>query len=98
MQQELKQRNGYKIITFPGVAQVFYGDESSRSLIVEGTEGDATCALFMNWERHSVKSCYKKALLHWQKTGSSEKPPSLLAGVHKKLAHSPILFNVSRRL
>jgi hypothetical protein len=45
MQQELKQRNGYKVITFPGVAQVFYGDESSRSLIVEGTKAMQLCAL-----------------------------------------------------
>jgi hypothetical protein len=49
------------------------------------------CALFMNWGRHSVKSCYTKALLHCKKLDSSGKPPSI-AGVHKKLAHSPILF------
>jgi alpha-amylase len=97
MQQELKQRNGYKIITFPGVAQVFYGDESSRSLIVEGTEGDATCALYELGETFS-QILLQKSTFTLAKTGSSEKPPSLLAGVHKKLAHSPILFNVSRRL
>jgi alpha-amylase len=27
---------------FLRVAQVFYGDESARSLVVEGTQGDAT--------------------------------------------------------
>jgi hypothetical protein len=41
--------------------------------------------------RHSVKSCYKKALLHWKKLDSSVKPP-LLPVFTKKLAHSPILF------
>jgi hypothetical protein len=40
MQQELKTKKRLQISYFPGVAQVFYGDESSRSLIVEGTEGD----------------------------------------------------------
>jgi hypothetical protein len=27
---------------FLRIAQVFYGDESARSLVVEGTQGDAT--------------------------------------------------------
>jgi alpha-amylase len=31
--------------TFSGIAQVFYGDESARSLVVEGTQGDATLRL-----------------------------------------------------
>jgi alpha-amylase len=36
--------------TFSGIAQVFYGDESARSLVVEGTQGDATLRSFMNWD------------------------------------------------
>jgi alpha-amylase len=33
---------GTKLLLSPGIAQVFYGDESARSLVVEGTQGDAT--------------------------------------------------------
>jgi hypothetical protein len=58
MQQELKQRNGYKLCFSPGVAQVFYGDESS-SLIVEGTEGDATLRAL-----YELGKTFSQILLH----------------------------------
>ena len=33
-----------------GTSQVYYGDESARSLVIEGTIGDATLRSFMNWD------------------------------------------------
>jgi hypothetical protein len=39
---------------FLRIAQVFYGDESARSLVVEGTQGDATLRSFMNWDAKKI--------------------------------------------
>jgi alpha-amylase len=45
----------YKTLLSPGIAQVFYGDESARSLVVEGTQ-DATLRSFMNWDAIKKRS------------------------------------------
>jgi alpha-amylase len=53
---------------FLRIAQVFYGDESARSLVVEGTQGDATLRSFMNWD--AIKNNPEtKTLSHWRKLG-----------------------------
>ena len=39
-----------KLLLCPGASQVYYGDESARSLVIEDTQGDATLRSFMNWE------------------------------------------------
>jgi alpha-amylase len=57
----------YKTFTFSGIAQVFYGDESARSLVVEGTQGDATLRSFMNWDAIK-KSWDKKNTVALEKT------------------------------
>jgi alpha-amylase len=49
-----------------GIAQVFYGDESARSLVVEGTQGDATLRSFMNWDAIKKILRQKKTLSHWK--------------------------------
>jgi len=38
-----------KLLLSAGTAQIYYGDESARNLIVEGTQGDATLRSKMNW-------------------------------------------------
>jgi alpha-amylase len=83
-----------KLLLSPGVAQVFYGDESGRSLIVEGTEGDATLRSFMNWEDIQSNPATQKALLHWQKLGQFRKNhPSIGAGVHQEITTQPYTFS-----
>jgi hypothetical protein len=52
---------------FLRIAQVFYGDESARSLVVEGTQGDATLRSFMNWDAIKKDPETKKTLTHWRK-------------------------------
>ena len=41
--------SGTKLLLAPGISQVYYGDESARSLDIEGTQGDATLRSNMNW-------------------------------------------------
>jgi alpha-amylase len=83
-----------KLLLSPGVAQVFYGDESARSLVVTGTEGDATLRSFMNWEDIQSNPETQKALLHWQKLGQFRKNhPSVGAGIHKQISAQPYTFS-----
>ena len=42
--------SGTKLLLAPGISQVYYGDESARSLDIEGATGDATLRSNMNWE------------------------------------------------
>lgn len=83
-----------KLLLSPGVAQVFYGDESARSLVIQGTEGDATLRSFMNWEDIQSNSETQKGLLHWQKLGQFRKNhPSIGAGIHKEITAKPYTFS-----
>jgi alpha-amylase len=83
-----------KLLLSPGLAQVFYGDESARSLIVEGTEGDATLRSFMNWEDIRSDPKTQKALLHWQRLGQFRKHhPSIGAGIHQQITAQPYTFS-----
>ena len=89
---------GTKLLLCPGAAQVYYGDESSRSLVIEGTEGDATLRSFMNWneqESDASRGGYKvkEVLVHWQKLGQFRAAhPAVGAGKHQMISESPYLF------
>ena len=77
----------------PGTSQVYYGDESVRSLVIEGTEGDATLRSFMNWEELENNSETKTVLAHWQKLGQFRaKHPAVGAGVHQIVTEEPYVF------
>ncbi|CAM2839072.1 alpha-amylase family glycosyl hydrolase [Flavobacterium frigoris] len=83
-----------KLLLSPGVAQVYYGDESARSLVIEGTQGDATLRSFMNWDAIKVNSETKKTLAHWRKLGKFRKNhPAIGAGVHKEITAQPYSFS-----
>jgi alpha-amylase len=83
-----------KLFLSPGLAQVFYGDESARPLIIEGTKGDATLRSFMNWEDIQSNPETQKSLLHWQKLGQFRKNhPSIGAGVHQEISTQPYTFS-----
>ncbi|MGC6431669.1 MAG: alpha-amylase family glycosyl hydrolase [Jejuia sp.] len=80
-----------KLLLCPGASQVYYGDESARSLVVEGTEGDATLRSFMNWKELEVN---KPILEHWQKLGQFRaNHPAVGAGVHHMISKAPYLFS-----
>ncbi|MBO0322456.1 alpha-amylase [Muricauda sp. CAU 1633] len=82
------------LLLTPGASQVYYGDETSRSLIIEGTQGDATLRSFMNWEELDSLPEIQKAHKHWQKLGQFRRNhPAVGAGKHKRLAKSPYVFS-----
>jgi alpha-amylase len=82
-----------KLLLSPGTSQVYYGDESARSLIIDGTEGDATLRSFMNWDEISNNETTKTVLTHWQKLGQFRaKHPAVGAGIHQMITQSPYTF------
>ncbi|MBS2100197.1 alpha-amylase family glycosyl hydrolase [Carboxylicivirga linearis] len=89
---------GTKLILCPGSSQVYYGDESARSLIVDGAVGDANLRSLMNWDdlkdNTSVNGVPVKDILHhYQKLGKFRaEHPSIGAGVHTILKSSPYYF------
>lgn len=81
-----------KLLLTPGISQIYYGDETKRSLIIEGTNGDATLRSFMNWDMMNDAET-KKLLAHWQKLGQFRKAhPAIGAGTHKMISESPYVF------
>ncbi len=89
---------GTKLLLCPGSSQVYYGDESGRSLDIEGTVGDATLRSYMNWDElqsnATVNGVEVQAILaHWQKLGRFRVAhPSVGAGVHQQISASPYYF------
>jgi alpha-amylase len=89
---------GTKLLLCPGTSQVYYGDETFRSLEIQGTQGDATLRSFMNWnelitnaERNGFKT--QEVLAHWQKLGRFRlEHPAVGAGTHMMLTTEPYTF------
>ena len=82
-----------KLLLCPGASQVYYGDESARSLVVEGTVGDATLRSFMNWEAIDNNPETQHILLHWQKLGKFRaNHPAIGAGMHQMITEEPYVF------
>ncbi|MBU2525422.1 MAG: alpha-amylase [Bacteroidetes bacterium] len=79
-----------KLLLAPGTSQIYYGDESARPLIIEGTEGDATLRSNMNWnEAH-----FNETILVWQKLGVFRRDhPAVGAGKHQMISESPYVFS-----
>ncbi len=85
-----------KLLLSPGISQTYYGDESARPLIIEGTEGDATLRSFMNWSDIQNNPETQKLLLHWQKLGQFRKNhPAVGAGIHALIEAKPYVFSRS---
>ena len=84
---------GTKLLLAPGTSQIYYGDESARSLVIEGTKGDATLRSFMNWNAIENDSNTQKVLKHWQKLGQFRaKHPAIGAGSHQMINQKPYVF------
>ena len=82
-----------KLILAPGTSQIYYGDESARSLLIEGTVGDATLRSFMNWNDFNSNDDSKAILKHWQKLGQfRQNHPAIGAGIHQMLTEKPYVF------
>lgn len=87
-------RTANVLLLTPGASQVYYGDESSRDLTIEGAVGDATLRSFMNWKDQDSLPGTKNILAHWQKLGKFRKNhPAIGAGKHKRLSKKPYVFS-----
>ena len=75
----------------PGASQIYYGDELARSLIIEGTQGDATLRSSMDWSQVESNA---DVLAHWQKLGRFKSDhPAVGAGTHAKISDAPYTFS-----
>ena len=82
-----------KLLLSPGTSQVYYGDESARSLVIEGTSGDATLRSFMNWDDIKNNPKTQEVLKHWQKLGQFRaNHPAIGAGTHQMITQNPYVF------
>ena len=85
-----------KLLLAPGISQVYYGDESARSLDIAGTQGDATLRSNMNWNDIQTNNQTQKLLLHWQKLGRFRaNHPAIGAGIHQIISTKPYVFSRS---
>jgi len=85
-----------KLLLCPGTSQVYYGDESARTLIVDGAIGDANLRSNMNWDEIESNEKTKEVLSHWQKLGRfRSNHPSVGAGVHRMISENPYIFQRS---
>ena len=86
-----------KLLLSPGIAQIYYGDETARRLD-EKAEGDAKLRSFMNWESLSDRTTQAN-LQHWQKVGQfRKKHPAVGAGIHQQISASPYVFSRGMKL
>lgn len=86
--------SGTKLLLAPGISQVYYGDESARSLDIEGTQGDATLRSNMNWDAIANDNKTKEVLTHWQKLGLfRKKHPAVGGGIHQMISQTPYVFS-----
>ena len=87
-------RSANVLLLTPGASQIYYGDETARGLVIEGTVGDATLRSFMNWDELDSVEHTKSVLSHWQKLGRfRQHHPAVGAGRHKRLSRSPYVFS-----
>ena len=89
---------GTKLMLCPGGVQIYYGDETARSLTVKA-DGDASLRSYMNWaqleEDQEVNGISRKEILrHWQKLGSFRRDNiSVGAGRHQMISSNPYVFS-----
>ena len=83
-----------RLLLAPGAAQIYYGDELARPLIIEGTQGDATLRSFMNWEDLDDNQQTAKILNYWQGLGQFRaRHMAIGAGVHQQISEAPYTFS-----
>lgn len=88
-----------KLLLAPGAAQIYYGDESCRNLVIEGAAGDATLRGPMNWdqieENASVNGFRVQEVWdHYAKLGQFRREhPSVGAGKHRLISTAPYVFS-----
>lgn len=85
---------GTKLLLSPGISQIYYGDETGRSLIVAGAEGDANLRSNMNWDEMTISKSPQYVLTHYQKLGKFRaNHPAIGAGKHQMISAKPYWFS-----
>ena len=85
---------GTRLLLAPGGAQIYYGDELARPLVVPGAKGDANLRSFMNWEDLERGGATTVVLRHWRTLGRFRRAhPAVGAGVHRTLQARPYIFS-----
>jgi alpha-amylase len=85
-------RSAAQLLLAPGGAQIYYGDEIGRSLIVPGTKGDTTLRSVYDW-RAAARPQTRALMAHWQRLGRfRQRHLAIGAGRHVELALQPFTF------
>jgi len=85
---------GTRLLLAPGIAQIYYGDEVARPLVIEGVEGDANLRSVMDWEEIKSNSDKQKLLEHYQKLGQFRAShPAVGAGEQTIIKADPFIFH-----
>ena len=85
---------GTRLLLAPGGAQIYYGDELARPLVVPGAQGDANLRSLMNWGDLERGGETAEVLRHWRTLGRFRRAhPAVGAGVHRTLQATPYIFS-----
>jgi alpha-amylase len=85
---------GTRLLLAPGGAQIYYGDEVARPLVVAGARGDANLRSNMSWRAAEGAAYVSEFLEHWQKLGRFRHDhPAVGAGEHQRLRVKPYVFS-----
>jgi len=85
---------GTRLLLAPGSAQIYYGDELARPLVIAGAEGDANLRSMMNWPDLECGGSTAEVLRHWRKLGRFRRAhPAVGAGAHRRLQAEPYVFS-----
>lgn len=91
--REKSYETATKLLLSPGASQVYYGDEFTRELVIEGAVGDANLRSVMDWAHYGINEDRQLILAHWQKLGKFRRNhPSIGVGIHKMISESPYVF------
>lgn len=85
-------QTAFKLLMAPGGAQIYYGDELARPLLVSDTVGDASLRAPMNWADLALPGT-QQLLAHWQKLGQfRQQYRAIGAGKHQVISQNPFTF------
>lgn len=93
-----ERTNTYKaanlLLLTPGGSQMYYGDEVGRSLLIEGTNGDATLRSVMDWEGYKNDNDKQQLLNHYQRLGQFKNNHLAIGiGRHQMITEQPYTFS-----
>jgi alpha-amylase len=92
-ERETPLEAGTRLLLAPGMAQIYYGDELARPLVVDSAVGDANLRSAMDWTSLDSLS-HSRVLDHWRVLGRFRAAhPAVGAGAHTRLQERPYVFS-----